>query len=641
MMLRNRKISLVILSFLIIASCAKVSSPVGGPRDEQPPRVLESQPENKSVNFTGRSFRITFDEYFILDNVDQVLLVSPPLENKPDIKTRGKTMVVELDDEEVLHDSMTYSFNFLNSIKDLNESNPLENYKYVFSTGRVIDSLSVTGTIYDAWNLEAGEEILVLLHSALPDTMPQTSLPDYITRALDNGRFRIDNIAAGEYKIYGLKDDNNNKQYDLNTEAFAFLDSSIYVSAVNNYIPQLPDSLKTVIDTTIVTTADSAILVPAFDTLYPGEVEDKQVYDDSLRYERIPGHEIELFYFVAENKIQYLTGASRSLPYLLQFTFSLPVDTASLNMQFADTVGKVNYLREISARQDTFRIWLTDSAFFSRELITLLLEHPETDTLGQLQSVTDTLRLRYRTVTTRRSRRGSTEIQPALPYTTNLSRSNGLKPGEKPVFTFETPVLNPDTSLIKLFLKNDSIRIRENYKLIRDSLNSKKFTMETSLEPDSSYILVAEKGAFKNIYGLPNDSIAYNFRIRHPDQFGKLVMNITGFKGNIIIQLMDSGEKIVSEKKIKLPDEGSIEFTYLDSKEYLVKAIFDIDANGEWTTGDYDMNKQPEPVTYYPKKIDVKAGWEMIEDWQLSGIRKKDDAISTTRGTQAEKLPQN
>ncbi len=637
MILRNRKICLVILAFLIIASCAKVSSPAGGPRDEQPPRVLEIQPENKSVNFTDRSFRITFDEYFILDNIDQALLISPPLEKRPDIKTRGKTLVVELDEEEKLHDSMTYSFNFLNSIKDLNESNPLENFKYVFSTGRVIDSLSVTGSIYDAYNLEAGEEILVLLHSALPDTMPRTSMPDYITRALDNGRFRIDNITAGEYKIYGLKDANNNKQYDLPTEAFAFLDSSIYVSAENNFIPPLPDSLAAASDTTIITAGDSIMSTIAIDTLNLEEAEDEQLNVDSLKYERIPGNEIELFYFVAENKIQYLTGTSRSLPYLLQFTFSLPVDTASLNMQFADTVGGVNYLREISAGQDTFRIWLTDSAFYSRELITILLEHPETDTLGQLQSVTDTLKLRYRTLTTGRSRRGASEKQPVLPLTTNLSKPTGLKPGEKPVFAFETPVLDPDTSLIRLFLKNDSVRIQWKYKLVRDSLSSKKFIMETRLQPDSSYILVAEKGAFKNIYGLLNDSIVYDFRIRHPDQFGKLAMNITGFKGNIIIQLMDSGEKIVSEKKIRLPDEASIEFPYLDSKEYLVKAIFDIDANGEWTTGDYEMNKQPEPVTYYPKKIDVKAGWEMIEDWQLAGIRKKDDSISTTRGKKAEK----
>jgi len=637
MILRKQKINLVILSFIIIASCAKVSSPAGGPRDEQPPRVLDSQPENGSVNFKGRSFNITFDEYFILDNIDQTLLISPPLIKKPLIKTRGKSLVVELHEKEELNDNMTYSFNFLSSIKDLNENNPLENFKYVFSTGPMIDSLSITGHIYDAFNLEAGEEILVMLHSEMSDTMPATALPDYITRALDNGKFRIDNIAEGEYKIYGLKDDNNNKLYDLPSEAFAFLDSSIYINAENNYIPPRQDSLVAMTGSGIVAMADTNLVAPATDTLNKEEIMEGRENIDSLRYERIPGKEPDLFYFVAENKIQYLTGTSRSLPYLLQFTFAMPADTASVKMQFADTEEEVQYIREISAGKDTFRIWLTDSAFFSRELITIYLEHPETDTLGQMQSLTDTLKLRYRTASAGR-KRGQTPVkEPALPLKTSLAQPAGLKPGQKPVFVFETPVDDPDTSLIRLFLQSDTLRIRQKYELVRDSLNARRFIMETVLVPDSSYFLVAEKGAFKNIYGHLNDSTAYNFRIRNPEQFGKLVMNITGFKGKLILHLMDSGEKIVSERKISLPEEGRVEFPYLDSKEYLVKVIFDLDGNGKWTTGDYELKRQPEPVTYYDKKIAVKAGWEMIEDWHLAGLRKKNESISTTRGKKKEK----
>ncbi|MDT8402695.1 MAG: hypothetical protein RQ743_13465, partial [Bacteroidales bacterium] len=472
------------------------------------------------------------------------------------------------------------------------------------------------------------------------------ALPDYITRALDNGKFRIDNIAEGQYKVYGLKDENNNKLYDLPSEAIAFTDSSIYINTENNYIPPRPISL--------VTMADSNLVVPAADTLnkeeimeaqeapVPGtlnkeELTGGQAYLDSLKYERIPGKEVELFYFVAENKIQYLTGTSRSLPYLLQFTFAMPVDTASVKMEFADTEGDVQYIREVTSELDTFRIWLTDSAFYSRELISLYLEHPETDTLGQLQSVTDTLKLRYRAAAPPRSRGPVTLRQPVLPVKTSLSQPSGLKPGQKPVFVFETPVADPDTSLISVFLKSDTLRIKQGYELYRDSLNSRRFIMETVLEPDSSYLLVAEKGAFKNIYGHLNDSLTYNFRVRNLEQFGKLVMNITGFQGKIIIQLMDASEKIVSEKKISLPDERRVEFPYLDSKEYLVKAIFDIDGNGKWTTGDYELKRQPEPVSYYNKKIAVKAGWEMIEDWQLAGLRVKNEAISTTRGKKSDK----
>ncbi len=610
----NRNISILIILFLIVASCAKVSSPTGGPEDIKPPEVLSIFPENESVNFEGRSFEITFDEYFILDNVDQVLMISPPLNEKPEIKTRGKKLIVELDEDEELVDNMTYSFNFLDCIKDLNENNPLENFKYVFSTGDVIDSLSITGYIYDAFNIEAGEEILVLMHTEMSDTVPQTLLPAYITRASDNGQFRIDNIAAGEYKLYGLKDDNNNKKYDLPTETFAFLDSSVYVSAANNYIPPRSDS--------IIMETDSTLVTPGIDST--------EVAEDSLRYERIPGKEYELYYFVAENKIQYLTGTDRSQTYLLQFVFALPVDTSSFIMQFADVEEEVHYIKEISAKQDTFKIWLTDSAFYSRERITLYLEHPATDTLGQLRSVIDTVNMRYRIPARGRQPSGGEKV--SLPFRTNLSQSAGLRPEQQPEFVFESPVSDPDTSIMKLFLKNDTILINRKYSIYRDSLNSKKFKIDTELVPDSSYLFVMDGGAFRNIYDHSTDSSAFNFRIRNPDQFGRLTLNITGFVGDIIVQLMDSGEKLVREKKIRLPDNSSVDFKYLDSKDYRVKLIFDIDRNGEWTTGDYALKRQPEPVTYYPGEINVKAGWELIEDWQIEGLRKKEISTGSTTG---------
>ncbi|MGM0667094.1 MAG: Ig-like domain-containing protein [Bacteroidota bacterium] len=674
MILSKLKIYLLLLSVSLAASCAKTSSPSGGPVDEEPPRVLDSQPPNGSVNFSSRSFKITFDEYFVLDNIDQALMVSPPLEKKPLVKTRGKTMIVELDEEEELNENKTYAFNFLNSIKDLNENNPLENFKYVFSTGDVIDSLSVTGHIYDAYNLEAGEEILLMLHAALPDSMPESTLPDYITRAGENGSYRIDNVAAGEYKIYGLKDDNNNKLYDLPGEAFAFLDSSIYVSPENNYIPVRPDSLVAPADSGLLAPADTAGVGaeepgppadslrkdrPAIDTLGrdPIATDPRQGYPqggelpvsaatraDSMKYERIPGKEVELYYFVAERKTQYLTGSSRPQPYLLQFTFAIPVDTSSIEVNFIESGNDeeytgldVDYIREFSAGKDTCRLWLTDSSYYSRERITLLLGHPRTDSLGQLQAVTDTIRLRYRAPAAGRSRAPARQQTATLTLKTNISQASGLKPEQNPVFVFDTPMLEPDTSRIKLYLQNDSLEKAMDYRVYRDSVNNKKFIFRTRLDPDSMYVLLVHEGAFENIYGLTNDSLNYKFRVRNPEQLGKLVVNITGFNGNIILQLLDAGENIVIEKKISLPSEGSVEFPYLDSKEYLVKAIFDLNGDGKWTTGDYDKKRQPEPVSYLPKKIDVKAGWEMIEDWHLDGIRKKEEAISSTRGAKKGK----
>ncbi|MCF8222614.1 MAG: Ig-like domain-containing protein [Bacteroidales bacterium] len=634
----NRIYIIYIVLLTVFISCAKVSSPSGGPQDEQPPQVILSEPENFTVNFDKRSFAITFDEYFVLDNADQVLMISPPLREKPEVRTRGKTMIVELDEDEELQDNLTYSFNFLNSIKDLNEGNPLENYKYVFSTGEVIDSLSVTGTVYNAVNLEAEEDVFILMHSEKADTMPLTTLPVYITRAMDNGDFRIDNIAEGEYMIYALKDENSNKVYDLQTEAFAFLDSSVYISPADNYIPVRPDSLMTA-DTLMTSdtlmTADSLMIADSLmtaDTLMTAD--SLLTKQDSLFYERTPGSEYNLFLFVADNKTQYLTGAERSRQYLLQFTFAMPVDSGSFRTRFIEPDTIVNYIQEVSAERDTFKLWLTDSTVYKRELLSIEVNHPKTDSLGDLVMVKDTVNLRF--VNESRGRQPE-KTKNILAYNTNISGSATISPDSKPVFVFETPMNDPDTSLIDLYVKSDTLKINKDYSIIRDSLNSKRFIIESGFHQDSSYVLLLDRGAFSNIYRQENDSLAYNFNIGNQADYGKLVLNLSGYEGNVIVHLLDSKENPVRTEKISLPRENTVTFNYISSRDYLVKIVFDINGDGKWTTGDYELKRQAEPVSYYPKLIEVKKGWELIEDWEISGMNKKAESISSTRGEEAGK----
>jgi len=154
-------IYLTILILFISAGCAKQSTPTGGPRDEDPPVVVREEPPNGTTFFNGNSFEVTFDEFIVLDNVQQKLLVSPPLQEQPEIKIRRKTLHVEFEEE--LNEDMTYTFYFQDAIKDLNESNAYDNFQYVFSTGATLDSLSVTGNIYNAFDLNPGQEILVML----------------------------------------------------------------------------------------------------------------------------------------------------------------------------------------------------------------------------------------------------------------------------------------------------------------------------------------------------------------------------------------------------------------------------------------------------------------------------------------------
>ena len=146
---------------------------------------------------------MTFDEYVILDKITDKFMVSPPLKNKPEVRLKGKSLVVVWEDE--LADSTTYTFYFQDAIRDNNENNPIPNYQYVFSTGPVLDSLSLTGNVFDASDLEAVEDVMVMMYSNLSDTAPRKLLPAYISRPDPSGGFLISNIKPGHYRLYAVK----------------------------------------------------------------------------------------------------------------------------------------------------------------------------------------------------------------------------------------------------------------------------------------------------------------------------------------------------------------------------------------------------------------------------------------------------
>jgi len=227
----NRGLTIIAVVFLGVA-CAKISAPTGGPKDTDPPVIVESQPLNESVNFTARSFTVTFDEYVVLDKINEKFMVSPPVATKPEIKLKGKDLVVTWEEE--LEDSTTYTFYFQDAIRDNNENNPIPSYQFVFSTGPVLDSLSLSGNVFNALDLEPSADIIVSLYSNLSDSAPRTLSPAYISKPDLSGGFICRNMKPGSYRLYALKDLNGNKLFDLADEQFGFYDSVIIVTPENN-----------------------------------------------------------------------------------------------------------------------------------------------------------------------------------------------------------------------------------------------------------------------------------------------------------------------------------------------------------------------------------------------------------------------
>ncbi len=219
-----------ILFQLLTTSCAKEMMPQGGPKDTIPPRVLKSYPLPFQTNFKDKKIVIKFNEFFDLKDFDKQFFVSPPFATKPIVAIRGKKLIIRLKDS--LRDSVTYTFDFGNSIVDFTEGNPLENFKLVFSTYDKIDTLRASGQVIDAFTGQPIQGAYVMLYKKnAPDSAVYLHTPRYVTVTDKKGNFQILGIKKGCYKIVAIEDLNADFIYDGIEKNIAFLDTPICVSA--------------------------------------------------------------------------------------------------------------------------------------------------------------------------------------------------------------------------------------------------------------------------------------------------------------------------------------------------------------------------------------------------------------------------
>ncbi|MDG1731195.1 MAG: Ig-like domain-containing protein [Algibacter sp.] len=239
----NKTLSNFILSAiigLVFINCANRGTPDGGPKDETPPSIIKSEPENYSTNFKGNEIRVYFDEYIKIKDLQKQLIISPPMKTQPDVMPLGgasKYITIKIYD--TLQPNTTYAFNFGNSITDNNEGNPYPYYRYVLSTGDYIDSLSVNGNIVDALKKQPETFVNVALYevdSTFTDSIIYKETPKYITNTLDSvTTFSIENLKPGKYLLMALKDGNGDNKFQQKTDQLAFHKNFIEVPTDSSY----------------------------------------------------------------------------------------------------------------------------------------------------------------------------------------------------------------------------------------------------------------------------------------------------------------------------------------------------------------------------------------------------------------------
>lgn len=248
----------------LLVSCANKVTPTGGAKDTDPPKVRETVPEQGTTSFNAQKITIAFDEYVQIKDASRQVLVSPPVFPKPVISVQGKTVKVEF---EKLSDSTTYVMDFGNAIVDVNEGNPLSGYRFVFSTGMALDTLAVEGKAYDMTTGKPLKGALAMLYDAqIPDSVMVLRTPDHFARCDEKGRFRIEYVAQGSYRLVLLMEKTENYLLDEPDELAGF--SSNIITLPTEVIqevwaaPQPPPALRVISSTLI----PPATLMTVFNT---------------------------------------------------------------------------------------------------------------------------------------------------------------------------------------------------------------------------------------------------------------------------------------------------------------------------------------------------------------------------------------
>jgi uncharacterized protein (DUF2141 family) len=628
------------LLVMFFMACANVVAPTGGPRDEDPPVVIRSVPPNFSPNYGGEQIRISFDEFIVLNNLRQQLLVSPPLENSPEIRVRGRNLIIDIEDE--LRPNTTYSIFMGDAVRDNTEGNAIPNFRFVFSTGDYVDSLSLSGKVINAFTLKPEEAVFVMLYDSIYDSIPYKERPVYLSKTNKEGLFEITNMKEGSYMMFALFDNNGNFIYDLPDEKIAFLDSLV----TPRYIPSVvePDTLmledsldvsgrnfngewqegdKAEVEEGGTTGAANNVDVGGLEAGRSARNEDDlevaEVAAQNIQQEQEDVPFFTLYLFQERDTVQRITSRNLVRKGQIQLTFRVPYDSIC----FRDIRGALRddwYIPEFGVNRDTINVW-----FEGVEQDSLFLE--VYDGIHLL----DTVKL----ATTPRVVRGrdadSESQEPAIPPVSLVfgRQQGGSYPYYKP-FTAKasSPIMHIDQEKITAIL-SDTISLDVTFNFI--DYVQRNIVMSPALEESEYYRLKLLPGALTDIFGATNDTLEQSFKTSNNEDYGKLIINIdirqevsgdqNGSRNdddithamNYILQLLDKDGKSLQEKYIK--GSGMYGFPYLSPGNYSFRLIEDRNNNKKWDTGHYLKGILPERVFMYEETIQVRQNWETEENW--------------------------
>lgn len=537
----------------LLAGCAKIATPVGGPKDTEPPVVVKEVPASQSVNFNSQKIAVTMNEFFTLNNPTENVMVSPPFKNQPEYLTKGKTLIIKIKD--TLRENTTYNLVFSNCIQDFTENNKLNLYHYSFSTGKVIDSCMLRGSLSNAKSMEKSEDFLVMLYRQDIDSLPMTTMPDYVTKSAKDGSFTFQNIAPGSYKIFALKDINSNYLYDLPNESVAYAGQLF-----DAYPAPRKDSTGRIIDTA----------------------------------------------FVPQDIVLYTFEAADSCPKLMRYenpeagVYKFPYTKAVTAFEAQPFTGSNEYFQSWNTTHDTVT-WFFKSLNFD-SLSYLLTADGHTDTVFLKP---------YKAKSSSGGRGGSSAQQTAKKLRVTFQNEGDYYKPLKLKFSY--PILPTDTFDALLTSKTDTSVVRI---AVPDTFLT-ELTVPLKMEAKKSYQLIIPDSVFFGHNGLTNDTLKSSFTCKSEKDYGNIIMaySLSDEIDYPVIAQLWSDKAMVAESAFRA--DTTIIYEHLEPGAYQVKIIHDLNGNGHWDTGDYRRKMQPEAITTYPSAINVRAYWDVEEEFKI------------------------
>jgi len=579
------KIALIVIAIsLLVYACANHGSgPTGGPKDTTPPKVMRSSPLNGSLNFKKKVIQIDFDEMVSIDKPNENIIISPPQQKPPDVKSYGKNIVVNFNEN--LIDSTTYTINFGNGIVDLNEKNALKNYHFSFSTGNQIDTLQVSGTVINAEDLNPLQGIIVGIYWETEDSVFFKKPFLRIGRTDETGRFSISNIKKGKYKVFALGDANHDYFFQPG-ESLALCDSMITPTFRRE---EMKDT--TWIDSTHIDTIRT----------YMGT----HYLPDNL----------SLSLFKENKKRQYFVKYERKEPYVFSLFFNAPAakqpELTPLNFKW-----EKKYILQKNQNNDSLTYWISDSTVWKMDTLQFKMNYLKSDSVFNLKPATDTINVAMRKLRINTKSKTKTVIKKeALKFNTNIGAT--FEVFNPITFNFEAPLAIIDVSKIKLLLKVDTIYKQIPFKWRQIDSTKINFAIDNKWIPEKSYQLKIDSAAFISMYDRVSNKLKTDFKIRSLDEYSSVKMLLSKFNSKVVFQLLDNKDAVIASKPAL--EKGTL-FQYLRPGDYYMRLFIDENGNGIWDTGDLGTRKQPEQVNYYPKKMTMKANWDFEETWDYLQI---------------------